>query len=188
LQASRFFTLPTSAGKAVAASWASSGGALPGQEEDMITAKMMVFGAALAGVAGAGGVGAGAMHAHGGFRGHGRDPEMVHKFVEFALNQKLDAIDATPEQRQKVRELSDRLHQQGKALRAGKQDLRDQMLALLAQDEPDATRVRALVHGRIQEFTRFADDATDGLLELHRVLTPEQRAQLLAHARAHHAH
>jgi periplasmic protein CpxP/Spy len=161
---------------------------VPGEEDGMITAKMMVLGAALAGVAGAGGLGAGAMHAHGGSRGHGRDPEMVHKFIRFAVDEKLDAIDATPEQRQKVREVSDRLLQEAKALHHGKRELHDEMLGLMAQDEPDAARVKALVRERVQEFSRFADDATDGLLELHRTFTPEQRAQLLAHARTHHAH
>jgi protein CpxP len=154
----------------------------------MITAKMLMMGAALAGVAGAGGLGAGAMHAHGGLRGHGRDPEMVHKFIQFAVNEKLDAIEATPEQRQKVQAVSDRLLQEAKALRQGKRELHDELFLLLAQEEPDAARVKALVRSRVQEFSRFADDATDGLLELHRTFTPEQRAQLLADARARHAH
>ncbi|MET0556014.1 MAG: periplasmic heavy metal sensor [Vicinamibacteria bacterium] len=154
----------------------------------MITAKMLMLGAGLAGLAGAGGLGAGAMHAHGGFRGHGRDPEMVHKFIQFAVNEKLDAIEATPEQRQKVRAVSDRLLLEAKALHQGKRELHDELLELLAQEEPDAARVKALVHARVEEFSRFADDATDGLLELHRTFTPEQRAQLLADARARHAH
>jgi periplasmic protein CpxP/Spy len=183
---------PTSPGKAGRASWDRPAG-FPGEEDGMITAKMMVLGAALAGVAGAGGLGAGALgagalHAHGGFRGHGRDPEMIHRFIQFAVNEKLDAIEATPEQRQKVREVSDRLLQEAKALHQGKQDLHGEMLELLAQDEPDAARVKALVHGRMEEFSRFADDAADGLLELHRIFTPEQRAKLLADARARHGH
>jgi periplasmic protein CpxP/Spy len=186
LQASRFFTEATSPGKAGGASWDRPAG-FPGEEDGMITAKMMVLGASLAGAAGMGGLGAGAFRAHGGFGGH-RNPEMIHKFIQFAVNEKLDEIEATPEQRQKVREVSDRLLQEAKALHQGKQDLHDEMLELLAQDEPDAARVKALVRGRMQEFSRFADDATDGLLELHRTFTAEQRAKLLADARARHAH
>jgi len=154
----------------------------------MITAKLMVVGAALAGVAGVGGLGASAWRAHGGFRGHGHDPEMVHRFIQFAVNEKLDAVDATPEQRQKVKEVTGRLLQEAKALHQAKADLHDQMSALLAQDEPDPAQVKALVRGRVQEFSRFADDATDALLELHRTFTPEQRAKLLADHQARHAH
>lgn len=154
----------------------------------MITAKLMVLGAALAGVAGVGGLGVGAWSAHGGFRGHGHDPELVHKFIRFAVNEKLDAIEATPEQRQKVQEVTGRLLQEAHALRQAKTELHDQMSELLAQDQPDPARAKALVQARVQEFSRFADDATDALLELHRTFTPEQRAKLLAEHRARHAH
>jgi Spy/CpxP family protein refolding chaperone len=155
----------------------------------MITAKMMVLGAALAGTAGMGGLGAGVWRAHAGFGGHGgHSPEMFHKFIQFAVNEKLDQVAATDEQRAKVREVSERLLKEAQALHQGKQDLHEQMLELMAQDEPDPARVKALVRDRMQEFARFADDATDGLLELHRTFTPEQRAKLLADARARHAH
>lgn len=154
----------------------------------MITAKMLVMGAALAGVAGAGGLGAGAWHAHGGFRGHRHDPEMVRRFVQFAVNEKLDAVDATPEQRQKVTEVTGRLLQEAQALHQAKTDLHDEMSELLAQDQPDPARARALVQARVQELSRFADGATDALLELHRTFTPAQRAKLLAEHDARHAH
>jgi periplasmic protein CpxP/Spy len=154
----------------------------------MITAKLMVVGAALAGVAGVGGLGASAWRAHGGFGGHRHDPEMMHRFVQFAVNEKLDEVDATPEQRQKVKEVTGRLLQEAKALHQAKADLHDQMAELLAQDQPDAARAKALVQARVQEFSRFADDATDALLELHRTFTPEQRAKLLAEHNARHAH
>ena len=66
--------------------------------------------------AGALGVGAWTAYAHGGFRGH-RDPAMMHKFVDFAVNEKLDEIGATDAQRQKVREVKDRLIKDAHALR-----------------------------------------------------------------------
>jgi protein CpxP len=154
----------------------------------MITAKMLVLGAALVGVAGAGGLGASAWREHGGFRGHRHDPEMVRRFVQFAVNEKLDDVDATPEQREKVKEVTSRLLQEAQALHQAKASLHDQMSELLAQDQPDAARARALVQARVQEFSRFADDATNALLELHRTFTPEQRAKLLADHHARHAH
>jgi Spy/CpxP family protein refolding chaperone len=135
------------------------------------------------------GVGTWAMHERGGFCGrHGSArSEMVHKFIDFAVSEKLDEIDATAEQRQKVQEIKDRLIKEGHALREGKDDLRAQLLEQLAQDNPDRARVKTLVRERMNAFSAFADDATEALLELHATFTPAQRAQLLADAREHAA-
>jgi Spy/CpxP family protein refolding chaperone len=135
------------------------------------------------------GLGAWSVHERGGFRCQrgGANSEMVHKFVDFAVSAKLDEIDATAEQRQKVQEVKARLIKEGHALREGKHELREELMTLLAQDEPDTARVKALVRQRTAEFARFADDATDAVLELHATFTPAQRAQLLADAREHMA-
>jgi Spy/CpxP family protein refolding chaperone len=139
---------------------------------------------ALATVGAAGALGAGALRGHGGFHGH-RSHAMMEKFIDFTLNQKLDEIQATEAQKQKVHEIKDRLVGEGKALHDDRDDFRKQIVALLAQDEPDAARIRALVQQRTEAFTRFAGEATDAVLELHGVLTPDQRKQLLAHVQEH---
>lgn len=132
-------------------------------------------------------VGAWTVRAHGGLHGHrgGAHAEMVHKFIGFAVNEKLDEIDATDAQRKKVQEVKDRLLKEGHALREGKEALHQELMTLLAQDNPDPARVKALVHQRTEAFVRFADDATDAVLELHGTFTPAQRAQLLDDAREH---
>lgn len=132
------------------------------------------------------GVGALKAHAHPGFRFHG-DHAMVHRFVDFAVNEKLDEIQATDEQKAKVREIKDRLMKDGQALREGHAGLHEQMLALLAQDNPDPAQVKALVRQRTDALVRFGDEAADALVELHGVLTPAQRQKLLADAREHRA-
>ena len=56
------------------------------------------------------GLGAWTVHEHGGLHGHrfgAFRAEMVHKFIDFAVSEKLDEIDATAEQRQKVQEVDD---------------------------------------------------------------------------------
>lgn len=134
------------------------------------------------------GLGAWTLHEHGGLRCHrarGANVEMVRKFVDFAITEKLDAIDATPEQRQKVREIKDRLMKEGHELHEGKEGVHEQLMALWAQDDPDPARVRAVVRERTDALVRFADDATDAMLELHKTFTPEQRAKLLEEAREH---
>lgn len=152
----------------------------------MLSSKVVLL--ALA-VAGAGGVGAGvwaggAGHGFGG-RGFGHDREMIHRFARFLVEEKLTEIGATDAQKQKVREVAQRLATDGQALHADRPAFREELLAQLAQDEPDAARVKALVRERVEAFGRFADDATDALLDVHQALTPAQRQKLLAEARAH---
>lgn len=131
------------------------------------------------------GLGAWAVHDRGGFhcRGGGARAEMVHKFIDFAVSEKLDEIEATPEQRQKVQEIKDRLVQQGRALHEGKDTLHQELMTAWAQDNPDPARVKALVRQRTDAFVRLADDAAAAMLELHGTFTPAQRAQLLEAAR-----
>ena len=139
-------------------------------------------------VSGAGALGFGAyrVHAHGGFRGH-RDPALMHKFIDFTISEKLDAIGASDAQKQKVREIKDRLIKDGHALRESQGSLHEQLLGLLEKDEVDATQLKSMVRERTEAFSRFADEAADALVELHGVFTPEQRRQLLADAREHAA-
>lgn len=131
------------------------------------------------------GLGAWTVHDRGGFHGHRGGPraEMVHKFIDFAVSEKLDEIEATPEQRQKVQEIKDRLLKEGHALHEGKDTLHQELMTAWAQDSPDPARVKALVRQRTDAFVRFADDAADAMLELHGAFTPAQRAQLLEAAR-----
>ena len=145
--------------------------------------------AVAAAVVGAGALGFGAyrVQAHGGFRGHGRHHEMMSKFVDFAVNEKLDEIGATAAQRQKVLDLKERLMVQGKALHDEKGEVRDRVLALLSEEELDAAQVRGVVKERTEAFSRFAESVTDAVIELHGTLTPEQRQKLLLEVREHMA-
>ena len=149
----------------------------------MIGTKMAVLALAAGGV---GVLGVGALHlqAHGGFRGH-RDHAMMHKFIDFAVNEKLDEIGATDTQKQKVREIKDRLVKDGKALHQDHAALHQELLGLLEQDTPDPVRLKSLVHERTEALTRFADEATDAVIELHGLFTPEQRKKLLADLKEH---
>jgi Spy/CpxP family protein refolding chaperone len=135
-------------------------------------------------VGGAGVLGVGAYQAHGSFGGH-RDGALMHKFIEFAVNEKLDEVGATPAQKQKVQEVKERLLAECHTLRGDRKAFREELLTLLEQDNPDPARLKAAVRQRTEALTRIADDAADALVELHAVFTPEQRKTLLADARAH---
>ena len=110
---------------------------------------------------------------------------MRRKFIDFMVNEKLDAIGATDAQKQKVVEIKDRLLQEAQALHPDRTVFRREILGLLEQDNPDPARLRALVHERTLALTRFADQAVDAALELHDVLTPEQRQKIRADIEAH---
>jgi Spy/CpxP family protein refolding chaperone len=149
----------------------------------MFDPRIAVLALAVSGV-GALGFGAYRVHAYGGFRGH-RDHAMMHKFIDFTISEKLDAIGASDAQKQKVREIKDRLVKDGQALREAHGSLHEQVLGLLEKDEVDAAQLKSMVKERTEAFSRFAEEAADALVELHGVFTPEQRRQLLAEAREH---
>lgn len=149
----------------------------------MVSTKIAVLALAVGG-AGALGVGAWQAQAHGGFPGHGRH-KMFHKFVDFAVSEKLDEIGATAAQKDKVRAIKERLVKGGESLHRDKEAFRRELLALLEQDNPDAAQVKALARERIEAFSQFADEAADALVELHGVFTPEQRRRLMTELREH---
>ena len=130
------------------------------------------------------GTGAYQIHAHGGFGGC-RDHAMMAKFVDFAVEEKLTDVGATDAQKEKVRAIRNRLFEEGHALHGEQAGFRKELMALMQQDRPDPAEVKALVHGRVEAFSKFADDASDALVELHAVFTPEQRQKLLADLQEH---
>ena len=150
----------------------------------MLSAKLLVLAAT---AAGSGALGAGALHTYAARHcSHGtRHGAMMHKFVDFMVSEKLDEIGASDAQKQKVGEIKDRLMARGEALRGERMAAHKEIMEQLSRDQPDAERVHALVKERTEAFARFADDVASGVLEVHAVLTPEQRQKLLAHAREH---
>lgn len=144
------------------------------------------------------GLGAAGAWAHGGLGqdgglhglgGHGR--ELLHRFAEFVVDQKLDALGASAAQKQKVKEVHDRFFAERPARQAERRAFAEALLAELDKPEPDAERLKALFRDHVEARLSRADEAAAALVELHAVFTPEQREKLLGHARerlAHHAH
>jgi Spy/CpxP family protein refolding chaperone len=109
---------------------------------------------------------------------HRADPARVDRFVTAHLDDALDDLDATAPQRTRVHELKDKLLNDGTALRQGQRDARRELVAQWDSERPDPTRVHALVDARIEALRAFAHEAADAGLELHGMLTPEQRAKV----------
>lgn len=106
------------------------------------------------------------------------DPERVNELATDRVDDFLDDVDATPEQRTQVMAIKDRLVPEGielgKGMRAGHQEAFD----ILAADSPDATRLHALVDQRVDALRAFGHKLADAALELHGILTPEQRQEV----------
>ena len=110
------------------------------------------------------------------FRHSHRDPARFDRFVANRVEDMLDDVKATDAQRQQIHAIVDKVVADGKALRASHGDARAQILAQWQADQPDAARVHALIDARADTMKKFADEAADAVLQVHGILTPEQRA------------
>jgi Spy/CpxP family protein refolding chaperone len=135
-----------------------------------ITAVSLAAVVAVVGLVGWGGCG----HGHG----HGRDPAEVASFVTARVDDALDDVDATPDQRTRIHAVKDRLLASGQAARAGHREAHDALLAEWKSASPDAAKLHALVDERVEAMRAFAHQAVDAGVEVHGVLTPEQREKV----------
>jgi periplasmic protein CpxP/Spy len=118
--------------------------------------------------------------------GHHRpDPEHMERMVTHHVNDALDDLKATPEQRQKVLAVKDRMLASGKTLRGDHQAMAKEALSLWEATTFDRARALALVDARLDAMRTLAHQAVDAAAEVHATLTPEQRAQVAARLRKH---
>lgn len=129
------------------------------------------------------GFGAGC-RSHG--HGHGRDPAEVAAFVTDRVDDALDDLDATPEQRTRINEVKDRMLQAGLAARGGHRETHETLLAEWKATSPDASKLHALVDARVDAMRALAHQAVDAGIEVHGTLTPEQREKLTRKAERWH--
>jgi protein CpxP len=94
------------------------------------------------------------------------------------LERMLDGVNASAEQRTRIREImkaaADDVRQQREASRG----LREQAMALFAQPTVDARAVETLRQQMVQQHDQSSRRWTQALLDASAVLTPEQRQQL----------
>jgi len=114
----------------------------------------------------------------GGCGGHHPDPARIDKMVQARLDDALDDVKATDEQRDRIRAVKDRLLADGQALRGDRRADAREMVSQWDAAQPDAQRLHALVDQRIDAMRRFAHQAVDAGVEIHGILTPEQRSQV----------
>jgi Spy/CpxP family protein refolding chaperone len=119
----------------------------------------------------------------GGHFGGPRDPERVKQMITWRLDDRMEDLNATEQQKQAIHGLKDSLFEDGKRLYEENKDARTQMLEQWDSANPDSRAVHALVDARMDAFRAFAHKVADAALQAHRIFTPEQRQQLTANVR-----
>jgi len=126
-----------------------------------------------------------------GFRGgcgrpDHRDPTQVAAFVTDRLDDALDDLDATPEQRTRIQAIKDRVLEKVQALRADRQATHQVLLGEWNAAQVDRAKVHALIDERAARMQALAHEVADAAIEAHDVLTPEQRAKVAKKAERFH--
>jgi periplasmic protein CpxP/Spy len=94
------------------------------------------------------------------------------------LERMLDGVNASAEQRTQIKAIAERTMTDMKAQREAGKGTREQMIKLFAQPTVDANAVEALRAQMLQQHDQSSRRMTQAMIEVSRVLTPEQRKQL----------
>ncbi|MDP1691686.1 MAG: Spy/CpxP family protein refolding chaperone [Burkholderiaceae bacterium] len=117
--------------------------------------------------------------AQGGPGGHDGGPGMLGMPMHGRMVERmLDRVNATTEQRAQIRQIADRAAAERKAQRESGRALREQGLQLFSQTVVDANAAEALRQQMLQQHDQGSRRMMQTILEVSRVLTPEQRQQL----------
>ena len=121
----------------------------------------------------------------GGHHGmHGGGPGMM--FSGRGLDRMLDSVNATTEQRTQVKQIAERAMADLKTQREAGRGNREQMMKLFAAPVVDANAVEALRAQSMQQHDQASRRITQAMVDVSRVLTPEQRKQLAERAAKRH--
>ena len=124
--------------------------------------------------------------ARGWFRHRGHDPEAMLEHAQYAVDRFMSEVEATDEQRQEARVLvEDTLTVLG-TMRFDRESVRSQVMDLLSAETIDREAVEELRAEKLAEADRASRVLTDAIVELAKILTPEQRARLPEMAQNHH--
>ncbi len=114
-----------------------------------------------------------------------RDPQRAHDLITRRVDAMLDDIKATDDQRAQINQLKEKLFNEGVELRKNQHSLTRELLADWDAAKVNTDDVHAQVDKRIDALRAFAHDAADASIQVHDILTPEQRAQVKQELRQH---
>ena len=94
------------------------------------------------------------------------------------IERMLDAVSATPEQRAQIKSIGDAARADLKAQHQAGRALHEQNLALFAQPNIDARAIEAVRQQMLAQHDQASKRMTQAMIDVSRVLTPEQRKLL----------
>lgn len=128
-------------------------------------------------------IGAGAAVAQGFGMGPGH---MGMRFAEHRFEKVMDEIGASAEQQDKIFAIVDRTRAELRPMGREFRGMREEVAALLTAPTIDKAAVEALRAKRIAEVDEASKKAVAAVIEAAEVLTPEQRAKLVAEMKDRH--
>lgn len=126
------------------------------------------------------GVGAGVVAATGDGWHRGGHHGAMRDFAEWRLTRALDAVDATPEQQERIRAIAEAAHDELAPMLEGLRGTRGELAGLLAAPEIDQAAVERLRASGVAAMDMASGRAVAALLEAAEVLDPTQRVALAA--------
>lgn len=116
------------------------------------------------------------------------DPELARERAAHMVDFVLRGVDATDEQRTKATAIVTVLVDDLFTLRGRHQEHREAIVAELARDQIDRDALEQIRREGLTLVDEASADVVGAIAELAEVLTPDQRRELLAHARRFHRH
>jgi Spy/CpxP family protein refolding chaperone len=98
------------------------------------------------------------------------------------LDRMLDSVNASAEQRSQIKSIAEAAKADMQAQREAGKGMREQMMTLFTQPTVDANAVETLRAQMLQQHDQASRRITQAMLDVSRVLTPEQRQQLAERA------
>jgi Spy/CpxP family protein refolding chaperone len=123
-----------------------------------------------------------ALTGFGGGCGHNHSPaeraEWMKKRAVSHVDDALDDLDATDDQRVKVQALTANILGDATGLLEDHQRAKLELKAQWDSKSPDSQRVHAIVDARVDALSKILHKVADAGLQLHGILTAEQRADI----------
>lgn len=116
--------------------------------------------------------------AQGPMAGHGGPGGPGGGMFDGMMTRMLERVNATPEQRTQIQQIMQAQAGEMRAQREAGRALRQQAMALFAQPTVDANAVEVLRQKQLAMHDAASKRMTTAMLEISRVLTPEQRKQM----------
>lgn len=109
---------------------------------------------------------------------HGFMQKAKGGFMEYRMDRALNAVDATDEQKQKIKAIFEKARENMQAMRGEPGGMRDEIKAVLEKPVIDRDAVEAMRKTRVQKMDDASKIMTTAMIDAAEVLTPDQRAKL----------